>query len=187
MIYKPTLVLISVIFFTGCAQTQIYHPSKPLHMYDIDKSECTNLVNQSNPSYDDSTRQCAYVGTTLQCRNNDPMIASTRAFQNSLRAFEVRDEVTKCMERRGWRQEVIHDQIKGFRSTSSKEFGCQSSTECAQGMECRSRRGGGTECRAKVNVESNEMIDGSIECNSRTDCSNGKSCRSKIGGGTECR
>jgi hypothetical protein len=76
-------------------------------MYDIDKSECTNLVNQSNPAYDDSTRQCAYVGTTLQCRNNDPMIASTRAFQNSLRAFEVKEEVTKCMERRGWRDEVI--------------------------------------------------------------------------------
>jgi len=183
MISKQTLALISVIFITGCAQTQIYHPSKPLHMYDIDKSECTNLVNQSNPAYDDSTRQCAYVGTTLQCRNNDPMIASTRAFQNSLRAFEVRDEVTKCMERRGWRQEVIHDPIKGARSTSSKEFGCQSSGECPQGMECRSRRGGGTECRERVNVESAERIEGSVECKSREDCSNGMSCRSKKKGG----
>jgi hypothetical protein len=143
MIYKPTLVLISVIFITGCAQTQIYHPSKPLHMYDIDKSECTNLVNQSNPSYDDSTRQCAYVGTTLQCRNNDSMIASTRAFQNSLRAFEVRDEITKCMERRGWRQEIlqnnsINNSANIFNATSDAK--CDRDIDCPGRLLCRSKR-----------------------------------------------
>ena len=90
---------------------------------------------------------------------------------------------------RGLREEYINQcrastclQRYGNYSCEKPEpiLNCQSDADCHYGQSCRSRSGGGTECRA---------ITGGIVigCQTDLDCKEGDSCRSKKGGGTECR
>jgi hypothetical protein len=70
--------------------------------------------------------------------------------------------------------------ILGGCAVSNHNMYCQSDKDCTDGFSCRSKKGGGTECRAKPDEHT-------MSCQSDIDCSAGFSCRSKTGGGTECR
>jgi hypothetical protein len=56
---------------------------------------------------------------------------------------------------------------------------CRVTADCGIGRRCRSREGGGTECRAGDAVP--------MECQVDSDCDHGQSCRYRKGGGNECR
>ena len=66
---------------------------------------------------------------------------------------------------------------------------CETSSDCPYGSSCRSKSGGGTECRTDggLSVVSNLESLPRITCEISSDCPPGTSCRSKSGGGTECR
>lgn len=70
--------------------------------------------------------------------------------------------------------------ILGGCAVSNHNMYCQSDINCSAGFSCRSKKGGGTECRARPDEHT-------MSCQSDIDCSAGFSCRSKTGGGTECR
>ena len=70
--------------------------------------------------------------------------------------------------------------ILGGCAVSNHNMYCQSDKDCTDGFSCRSKKGGGTECKARPNEHT-------MNCQSDIDCSAGFSCRSKTGGGTECR
>ncbi len=59
---------------------------------------------------------------------------------------------------------------------------CYSDNDCLSGQSCRSKKGGGSECRGSA-----ISLARTSECQSESDCAYGQSCRSKKGGGTECR
>jgi hypothetical protein len=147
---------ICFVLISGCTQTQIYHPSKSLYMYDIDKNECSRLVTQSNPAQDDSVRQCNTINGVVQCAGgNDQWTASVKSFQNSLRAMSVNSEIEQCLQRRGWSARPLSRDGNSFTKPPSKVSGstlelnmeCQTNADCRLGWSCRSKKGGGTECR----------------------------------------
>lgn len=65
-----------------------------------------------------------------------------------------------------------------FRGLTAHGMNCRSDSQCNRGESCRSKVGGGTECRASQVA---------MACYTDRDCSYGESCRSAAGGGTECR
>ncbi len=65
---------------------------------------------------------------------------------------------------------------------------CSEDSDCVSGYDCRSRKGGGTECRARYSIRSDLLAnDHSQQCLTDSDCPSRQSCRSKKGGGAECR
>lgn len=64
--------------------------------------------------------------------------------------------------------------------TNKYNMSCQVDKDCNTGYSCRSKLGGGTECKLINSL-------GAMSCKNNSDCSYGYSCRSIEGGGTECR
>lgn len=64
--------------------------------------------------------------------------------------------------------------------TNRYNMSCQVDKDCNIGYSCRSKLGGGTECKLINSL-------GAVSCKNNSDCSYGYSCRSIEGGGTECR
>lgn len=90
------------------------------------------------------------------------------------------------MARQGW-QERVETKNSGKVSGASYGIDCKSNSDCEPGMDCRSKSGGGAECRPRLSIETNDRANGGMECQSKADCNSGMSCRSKKGGGSECR
>ena len=62
---------------------------------------------------------------------------------------------------------------------------CQNDFDCVAGYSCRSKSGGGTECRVKSSNTFNSNLLGN--CKNDFDCAAGYSCRTKPESGSECR
>ena len=101
-------------------------------------------------------------------RSND-----TPRMQMSVVAFAIfLGAITGCAPIRTFTPDV---------GNASPYMDCHTDKDCTDGRECRSKPGGGTECRRAL-VTPNDM-----DCHTDKDCTDGRECRSKPGGGTECR
>ena len=74
------------------------------------------------------------------------------------------------------------DDVKNFFAART----CNASSDCEYGYSCRSKNGGGNECRKSTTLLSEKIEDG-FTCSVSADCLPGSTCRSKKGGGNECR
>lgn len=70
---------------------------------------------------------------------------------------------------------------------SSHVMLCKTDLDCNYGNSCRSKSGGGTECRVKtaLNIASPDTF--TANCKNDFDCAAGYSCRTKAENGSECR
>lgn len=83
--------------------------------------------------------------------------------------------------------DLLSGAITGFIVGPGKA--CRSDSECQAGFSCRSKVGGGAECRKieAVGVKEIDQNPNDLSCRSDSQCQPGFSCRSKVGGGAECR
>ena len=71
---------------------------------------------------------------------------------------------------------------------SSEFLACTTDSDCESGNSCRSRKGGGTECRSRVSgIAYLSTDEHSQQCFTDSDCPSNQSCRSKSKGGTMCK
>ena len=119
-------------------------------------------------------------------KQTDPYFMAASVGMMNQRAKEM---FNMCMEANGYRQitnaETVPTpaQSAPIQRANSSDWilQCKSNRDCASNESCRSKTGGGTECRAGSD---STVI---MECTTNADCRNGLSCRSKPGGETQCR
>lgn len=210
-----TIMTCSVIFavsLSGCAQYRWQKYGATQSDFNRDVYECqteaaktypTQVVTQQVTSgyTTPSTTHCygsgsaygnsdyAYGNSTVNCTTmpgeHVPGVTATVDANGENRSLAAK----QCMYARGWQliqvtssSQALEPQVP---QPHSQDFACAVNSDCLSGYSCRSRKGGGTECRSNYQVlqpHSQEMA-----CAANSDCPNGSSCRSKKGGGTECR
>lgn len=201
--------LVSPIFMSGCAQYQWQKYGATQSDFNRDTYECeteaaiiypTQIVTQQVTSgyTTPSTTNCygtgsaygnsgyIYGNSNTNCTTIPGQYVPGITARVDVNVNNRAQAAKQCMYARGWQLIRVDQTARNTNSSANTYddrksiFECEISADCGQGRSCRSRKGGGTECRD----DDRESI---IECNSSADCGQGRSCRSRKGGGTECR
>lgn len=183
---------------TGCGPNYYWvKPEATQTDWQLDSTECRAYASRAVPAnhklvelssaYQTPARtSCASVASSLSCTTTGGEVVPAKVI-----AYDANDQlrneaVAACMYRKGWRL-VASDHVATTRAQADQSrtsvAECQTDRDCGRGRSCRSRSGGGTECRLSNPGVSSMTMD----CQFESDCPRGQSCRSRTGGGTECR
>lgn len=156
-IFKLAVVISAVALISSCATQPWTHPDKSEQDFYADDSQCMSLAG---------------YGTNLQIMPSNNAAAAGWNQGAAIGTASTRNQMyERCMMGKGYARQTT-EAVK-----VSGSMMCRTRSDCPGNQSCRSKPGGGTECRG----------DGKVECKTSSDCSGGLSCRSKSGGGTECR
>ena len=150
-----------VLSISGCATYSWYHPYKGTNEFNQDKYTCIQqsaqafpvVVKQStygtgytSPSH---TTCSSYYGqmncTTTPGTYVPPVTSSVDVNEgNRTQAFN------SCMIANGWSLRKDNGSV-GNEYSMSSSMECLTNADCRDGESCRSKKGGGTECRLRQN------------------------------------
>ena len=187
-----------VMLLAGCAQYEWHKDGAGQIDFDRDVYECqteaaklfpAQFVTYSVGSYSQgpSTTNCFGAGSSITCSTDQEIQRTPSSYSVDANAKNRDNTLIRCIHARGWKKVEVGSMRPASTNDGrafSGNMACGTDQDCPVGLSCRSRKGGGTECRA--GHEQGMMLE-NMACGSNSDCPSGLSCRSKKGGGTECR
>ncbi|MBK6973515.1 MAG: hypothetical protein IPH26_11440 [Sterolibacteriaceae bacterium] len=182
----------------GCGPTYYWvKPGATNSDWNLDSTECRvyatgavprnpQQIQLSTGYRNSSITNCSSFGSTMNCTTTGGEYVPPTYWAYDANDGVRSDAVNLCMYRKGWQrataEELDAKRAKQATYEQPSMMQCQSDGDCEHGKSCRSRSGGGSECRASTNERAIAM-----DCQVSSDCPPGKACRSRAGGGTVCR
>jgi hypothetical protein len=162
-VYKCLVAIVYVFVILGlygCSNNKWVKSSGSQYGLNSDISECkgyaSSLAENRFPDrqkeygyncggYSDMTR--GYGSTTVNCQPHETQSSSrNRALDSWGKVIVFQREYNKCMRGKGWMKP--HETINSSAAKDVEiEMECYTSYGCDSGKHCRSKIGGGTECR----------------------------------------
>ena len=102
--------------------------------------------------YKDGATEEQFRRDQMSCQQYGMQSAQTNGLTgNMFVGIWISDEATKCLQNLGYKQQQSNQSMQYPAQNSNysptTNMSCSSSSDCGNGQSCRSRKGGGTECR----------------------------------------
>lgn len=197
-----TLTLLTsalVMLLAGCAQYEWHKDGAGQIDFDRDVYECQTEAAKLFPaqfvtysvgshSQGPSTTNCFGAGSSITCSTDHGIQRPPSSYSVDANAENRYDALKQCIHARGWKRIEVGTSLRAPNTNDGRAFSgnmaCGTDSDCPVGLSCRSKKGGGTECRPG---QEQGLRPENVACGIDSDCPSGFSCRSKKGGGTECR
>ncbi len=160
---------LTIILLAGCATgywvtLKNGHPADTAEMR-MDSLKCEREAAQTYPyaqvinssgggASGSSNTTCYGSGSYVNCNTSGGGYTAPRITTSDGNARRRSDYYDSCMAAFGYERIFVSDEANRNRTSSSRTYvdnpgvmECERNSDCGQGRRCRSKKGGGTECR----------------------------------------